>query len=226
MGAGLIAMPSRLVDRIRRGEYVDLTEFPPAIPDPGVHMGDQVFIVQAADLKRSRRRIPDIAVWMRCFILYIRVLTMDRPERLSDLLGYMDAIIRASQKFSWPACMEYDVKFRQMAVGDEKRQWTVLDASLYTECFTGQTLRWVVEAPRGRQEGQSKEQTYGRKRMRMGADPPEADAERADLGCQVCAKYNKYKGNCRFGTRCKYTHSCSRCRGPHPVSECEWGRQS
>ena len=53
-------------------------------------------------------------------ILYIRVLTMDRPERLTDLLGYMDAIIRASQKFFWPACVEYDVKFRQMAAGDEK----------------------------------------------------------------------------------------------------------
>ena len=119
---------------------------------------------------------------------------MDRPERLTDLLGYMDAIIRASQKFSWPACVEYDVKFRQMAVGDEKRQWAALDASLYTECFTGQTLRWAVEAPKGRQEGQSREQTNGRKRMRMGADPPEAEAERADLGSQVCAKYNKYKG--------------------------------
>ena len=193
---------------------------------PGVHMRDQVLIVQAADLKRSKRRIPDRAVWTRCFILYIRVLMMDRPERLTDLLGYMDAIIRASQKFSWPACVEYDVKFRQMAAGDEKRQWAALDASLYTECFTGQTLRWAVEAPRGRQEGQSREPTYGRKRMRMGADPPEADTERADLGSQVCAKYNKYKGDCRFGTRCKYTHSCSRCRGLHPVSECERRRQS
>ena len=85
-------------------------------------MGYQVLIVQAADLKRSKHRIPDIAVWTRCFILYIRVLTMDRPEQLTDLLGYMDAIIRASQKFSWPACVEYDVKFWQKAAGDEKWQ--------------------------------------------------------------------------------------------------------
>ena len=56
MRAGLMAMPSRLVDRIRRGEYVNLTEFLPATPEgvsPGVHMGDQVLIVQAADLKQS-----------------------------------------------------------------------------------------------------------------------------------------------------------------------------
>ena len=37
MGAGLMAMPSRLVDRIRRGKYVDLTEFPPATPEPSTY---------------------------------------------------------------------------------------------------------------------------------------------------------------------------------------------
>ena len=65
MGAGLMAMPSRLVDRIRRGEYVNLTEVPPATPEgvsPGVHMEYQVLIVRAADLKQSKHRISDMAV--------------------------------------------------------------------------------------------------------------------------------------------------------------------
>ena len=86
---------------------------------------------------------------------------MDRPERLTDLLGYMDTIIRASQKFSWPACVEYDVKFRQMAAGDEKRQWAALDGSLYTECFTGQTLNEDGDGPSGGRHRKSKPRQPG-----------------------------------------------------------------
>ena len=48
MGAGMLAMPSRLVEKIMRDEYVDLAEFPPAAPEgvsPVAHMSDQVLIV-------------------------------------------------------------------------------------------------------------------------------------------------------------------------------------
>ena len=58
----------------------------------------------------------------------------EEPGRLLDLLGYMDAIIRASQKFARLACEEYDQRFRRMVAGDEGRQWALLDAGLYTEC--------------------------------------------------------------------------------------------
>ena len=78
-----------------------------------------------------------------------------RTEYLS-LLAYMDGIIRASQRFVWPSWVEYDTRFRQEAAGDEQRSWAVVDASLYTECFTGQSKRWAVEPTRAKGTEQDK----------------------------------------------------------------------
>ena len=155
LGAGLLAVPGVLAGRIRRGEYVDFAELPPALPDgstAGVQSSKQLLIVQAADYRRTRRRVPDVTVWIRCFILFAGTVATEEPERLMDLLGYMDAIVRAAQKFAWPACKEYDRRFRQMVAGDDSRPWARLDAGLYTECFTAQAL---TDTGRGGQAGQA-----------------------------------------------------------------------
>ncbi len=40
---------------------------------------------------------------------------------------------------------------------------------------------------------------------------------------EVCLKYNCYQGDYRFGKNCRYLHTCSACRGPHPVAKCKSG---
>ncbi len=40
---------------------------------------------------------------------------------------------------------------------------------------------------------------------------------------QLCIKFNKYGGDCKFGKECKFLHACSSCKGPHPVSKCRAG---
>lgn len=137
----------RFSARPREGNMWILRNFPPALPDgsaAGAHPSEQLLIVQAADLRRARRKAADMAVWTRYFILFMATVTKKEPERLVDLLGYMDAIVRAAQKFAWPPCAEHDRHFRQMVAGDESRLWAQLDAGLYTECYTAQVLRWSV----------------------------------------------------------------------------------
>ena len=227
LGAGLSAVPGVLAGRIRRGEYVDFTEFPPALPDgsaAGVQSSEQLLIVQAADYRRTRRRVPDVAVWTRCFILFIGTVTAEEPERLMGLLGYMDAIVRAAQKFAWPACEEYDRRFCQMVVGDERRPWARLDAGLYTECFTAQAL--PTPAARDSARGGLAGHMAGlRKRPRETVGAKLGEQDRAEAGAPVCGKYNRYRGDCKFGVRCRFQHICSRCKGQHPVSQCEAGQR-
>ena len=223
MGAGLLSMPSRLVEKIRRREFVDLAEFPPAAPEglsPVSNLADQVLIVQAADLKKSQRRIADIAMWVRCFILYTRVVAMDRPDRVPELLAYMDVIIRASQRFVWPSWVEYDTRFRQEAAGDEQRSWAVVDASLYTECFTGQSKRWAVEPTRAKGSEQDKATSSRKKPKLHWEHTAAADGSTPEHPEQICMKFNRFNGDCKFGSKCRYTHACSKCKGPHPVSQC------
>ncbi len=216
LGAGLSAIPAVLARKIRRGEYIDFAELPPALPEGtsvSTMSSEQLLIVQAADYRRTRRRIPDVMTWTRCFVLYIGAVATTDSEKLVDFLGYMDAIVRAAQKFAWPACEEYDRRFRQMVAGDEHRKWATLDAGLYTECFTAQALPVAAakEPAKGSQAG-------SRKRPREHA---ELEQERADAGTPVCGKYNRYRGDCKFGARCRYLHVCNRCRGAHPVSQCQ-----
>ena len=103
LGAGLSAVPAGIVKKILRGEYVDFAELPPAMPEEEAaacgQSGDRVLIVQAADLRRTRRKIPDVMVWARCFILYVGVVAADEPGRITDLLDYMDGIVRSARKF-------------------------------------------------------------------------------------------------------------------------------
>ena len=65
LGAGLTSLPGLLAGKIRRGEYVNFAEFPPATPDgtpSGSHSTEQLLIVQAADLRWSRRKVSDVGV--------------------------------------------------------------------------------------------------------------------------------------------------------------------
>ena len=69
LGAGLLAVPGVLAGRIRRVEYVDFAELLPVVPDvptAGVESSEQLLIVQAADYRRTRRRVPDVTIWIRC----------------------------------------------------------------------------------------------------------------------------------------------------------------
>lgn len=91
LGPGLAPIPRKTVDRIRAGEYVDFSEFPPtrgkAGPVPQSLEG-QVIVVQAADLLQSRKVIPDIATWSQCFALYVAAVASHQPERVADLMAY------------------------------------------------------------------------------------------------------------------------------------------
>ena len=124
------------------------------------------------------------------------MVTAEEPERLMDLLGYMDAIVRAAQKCAWPACKEYDRRFRQMVAGDERRPWARLDAGLYTECFTAQALLTPAasDSARSRLAGHM---AGPRKRPRETVGAELGEQDRAEAGAPVCGKYNRYRGDCK-----------------------------
>ena len=134
----VVSSAGRAGGRIRRGEYVDFAELPPAMPDDcvmTVQSSEHLLIVQAADYRRTRRRVSDVTVWTRCHILFAG---HGRARQTNGYLGLHGCY--AAQKFTWPACEEYDRQFCRMVAGDEHRLQSRLDAGLYMECFTLQAL--------------------------------------------------------------------------------------
>ena len=107
-GSGLASLPKKLVDRIVSGLYVEL---PPAKgwtrSMPNMEEG-HIVVIRAEDLAGARKMIPDLAIWLQCFCLYLAVITECEPDRTKSLLAYATTIAKASLKYSWPSWVVYD----------------------------------------------------------------------------------------------------------------------
>ena len=141
LGAGLAALPRKLVEKIQANEYIDFNDLPPAKGRSRVlsqMLEGQVILVQSADLVQSRKMIPDLATWLQCYSLYVVVVAGKQPERIPELMAYQSLIARASTRYKWPAWLVYDQNFRQEAANNPLQSWAKVDPSIYTQCFTDQ----------------------------------------------------------------------------------------
>ena len=143
-GEGLPSLPKKCVEKILAGEFIDFAELPPAkgkvksIPHA---MEGQIVVIQAADLMESRKLIPDLATWIQCFSIYAAVIITKEPERARNLLAYMSLIAKCSLKYKWPSWVVYDLNFRQDAAEVGLKDWSKVEPSTYTQCFTGAAIK-------------------------------------------------------------------------------------
>ena len=105
-------------------------------------------VVQAADLVNTRKVIPDLATWVQCFTLYMAIVVKQEPERASSLLAYMAKVARASMKYRWLSWVVYDKNFRQAAAESGLKDWSNIEPSIYSQCFTGMRISQEVQALR------------------------------------------------------------------------------
>ena len=143
-GPGLPLIPRRVAEQIKRNEYVDFAELPPAKGKgkrPAHGLEGQVVVVQAADLVRLRRIISDLATWLQCYAIYAAVKGTLHPANIQELMAYQAVIARASRKFKWPSWIVYDQNFGQEAAGNPSQSWVKVEPSLYAQCFTGQEVQ-------------------------------------------------------------------------------------
>ena len=134
------AIPRRIADKIRRGQYVDFTSLPPASGmsrQPPAQLDGGLVVIKAEDLIRAKRLIPDVGVWLQCYLMWMAVAVKEEPSRTQELLSYAFLIVKCSKSFRWPAWVLYDQEFRQSRAGDQSRRWDEIDSCLYTQMFSG-----------------------------------------------------------------------------------------
>ena len=218
IGHGFPPIPKRLAERILAGEFVDLTELPPAKGKirPLSAPEGSVLLVHAQDLMQQKKLIPDIPTWVQCFSHYAAIVCCKYPDRRADLLGYISQIMRVSQRFKWPSWVIYDQSFRQEAAERGIKEWSQMDPSLFAQCFTGQaknTEAWCKIC-----------HSLDHSSDLCPLKPPPIKRPRPSTYSatpqETCKRYNKFNGNCSFGTRCRYAHKCLKCGGEHPISAC------
>ena len=241
-GAGLPALSKKLMERIWSGQYVDFTDLPPAKgctrPVPAIEEG-QIVVVRAEDVNGTRKLIPDLATWVQCFSLYMAVITEKDPGRTKSLLAYMTVIAKASTKYKWPSWVVYDQNYRQDAADSGITDWSKVDPSTYTQCFTNAAIssenwcRFCQSIDHASDICPCRVQSsLPRKRV---ADFPNTGYANPAVRKRPpprsvpmpCRLYNQYNGECKFGESCIFQHKCDKCGGHgHPRSRCSEQKKS
>ena len=132
IGLGLPPIAKKLFERIEAGSFIEMAELLPE--------NLNLFTTTDADqsiYKIKRRVVTNIVEWLQCFSTYVAIVSYKQPERVSDLLGYQNLIIQASQDYEGDFWLDYDCRFRQQLAAFPSTNWARTDSSLWNQFFFG-----------------------------------------------------------------------------------------
>ncbi len=203
-------LPSKLVDMIQEGTFVDFAWFPVFDngPSDGVEwkgiLGESGESPSGSTSGRRKaiKEVPDLSGWSTCFTLLQVAWATKKPEMWVPLSAYREIIFKLAKRYQWAQVAAYDRRFRQEAAGKEEVKWDEENLSL--------VLDIVHATPQVKTE------------PRHGASAGGVLQKRAEQRRRgTCFRFNRGDGKCNFGVHCKFAHACSNCGGEHSMYRCD-----
>ena len=130
-GAGFPPVPSKLVKKIEAGDFIDMAKLRPE------GLGTMEDSAPGRSTKGKTKMISNILEWIRCFSLYVAILSRSAPHRVPDLLSYQALIIEAQMEYPGDHWLGYDRRFRQRAAVTKTTKWSKIDTTLWHLAFAG-----------------------------------------------------------------------------------------
>ena len=191
MVEGIPPVSSRLVERIRRWEYIDLALLlEVANSDEASGQGSSdMFAGPPPKMPKRSVTIRDMPTWLTAYARFMAVLlatSATKPTESAGLAAHMHLILQVSQDLGGRHWMFYDKEFWEWAASKAVKVWGDLNLSIYGRCLSCPL-------------------------------PPVMDSAGPSSTVPVCIKWNQ--GNCNR-PRCKYLHQCLDCGGTHRNSQC------
>ena len=126
---GLPPIPTKLVERIRKWEYVDLAQLLDDNRQPEGYTlqpstGTQILVLDQDQVQCRRKQITDIFTWLKAFSHYMAVLTSSdstTSAQTTGLAAHLHLILQLSQELG-PQRMKYDIDYHQWAAARNVRQ--------------------------------------------------------------------------------------------------------
>ena len=143
---GLPTLPTKLVEKVWNLEYVEMEEFLPMpralrIPTQDSLVGALNQFQAIQQHKSQRRAMDNITTWVRCFTLYMAVLSTRAPEMVPSMVAHLHTVLRLQQRalhnLAW---LEYDIQFRMEMAASADRAWKCGDPWQYVACLPSQRL--------------------------------------------------------------------------------------
>ena len=185
----------------------------------------------------ARLPITDISQWVERYSLMTAVLTTRFPAKAPELLAYQATIVRAERNYEGKRWVSYDRQFRREALARKDLNWSVSNARLYNEAFTGRaraiarcsyclqddhTATYCPKNPHRPPFGWFPDpSTWQPQATPLASQPPSQPARHTSQ--EVCRRFND--GRCRQA-RCRYRHACSSCHAPTPSQNSRRGRSA
>ena len=201
---GIPPVQTKLVEQMRRWEYVDLAKLlggQEIVPEEATVVVDgQKLLMEVA--QRGQRRqstISNIWSWLQAYSRYMAVmLSADTTskEEAAGLAAHMHLILQLSRDLGGTQWLRYDQEFREWAAAKGVKRWGELNLAIYGRCLS---LQKTV----------SSSSNFGR-----GKYPSSQTGDKRSLG--ACFKWND--GHCN--KPCGFRHICSNCGGPHTRTSC------
>ena len=132
VGAGNSPVSSKVAERIRRWEFVDMADLLPEVRLSTVEN-------EGKSIQKKPRCVTDIFSWLQCFGTYVSILGPVYPSAIPEMMAYMNLIVRCSQDYEGLAWVRYDMAFRRQAAASGNKRWSEVNSTLYAICFTGKS---------------------------------------------------------------------------------------
>ena len=224
ISAGLPILPKRLVDKMTNWEYINFNELIPFC-DPTAEedkewdtTSDRFQLFPELGLVQPGHKLQyTFLQWANCFITYMAVMASKTSENVSHMCAYFSTILKASKEYTADWWRLYDFQYRQQAATTNNRDWSVVDTSLFSHCFTGHAkeVSSCTNCGSLKHDTQDCPRRKGKRPANEDISSQSAKKPKSDL----CYNYN-YKRPC-YQTPCKWKHACINCQADdHPLLDC------
>ena len=224
-------MSSKLIKALKDMDFIDLTSLLPnslyevspysqysleVLPSSEQGANSSLSLTQT---KRPSQKITTLINWIEAWNVYIRGMVHFHPHLAPELLAYQESFCSINKSYPFSARSRYDIAFRMNMARKKHQSWAKLDEYAFNKflrcappvpsqviCYKCHTPgHFAGECQYGFQpQWQQKQATPFRSFRRQG---PESRRH-----------YNN-NNKCQ-NPNCPWPHTCSRCQGLHPVSNC------
>ena len=216
-------LPTKVAKRILGLEFVEMSDI--SLDDLPPHTPGQPPLP-------ARPPIQNISVWIEKFSVMAALIASRFPEKAPELFAYQASIVRAERNFDDRRWVSYDRCYRREALALKNLDWSVPNARLYNEAFTGHA-RAVPRCSFCLQEDHLAQYCprnpnrpwfgwLGDTSLQPSQSPNHQGSGRGAQSAECCRRFND--GRCKQSiSMCRYAHRCADCGGPHPRLHCTRG---
>ena len=145
----LPAVPGRILDCIRRGEFIsfDAILSSSAAATIGDHSGGYTFkIKEGAEPTlslvpttsvHSRTKVRDFFGWVSAWSVFLQVASFYHPHLTRQLISYQSTIASFANQYSSSAWIAYDISFRHHRANNLHLRWDKIDDEIYNTFIRG-----------------------------------------------------------------------------------------